>query len=249
MLIVLVAIIVGLIIGLFSSFSLPTVYYSYITLIILVSLDSLIEAGRAFYNKNFSNSYFLLKWLSDMLLAVLFKALGDALGVDLAIPIIIYLGMRMFDNTSKLIKTWYKRQRRKRKILELWIRDEGESTDLPVEEINPDTERQQKVEYLRSKAKNLRIEADSLVSEADILEEEEAIAQLQNIRRREELKLSLKNAVVSEVKDGNNDKVLENLEPGDNLNDNAKLEPKTLNLKPITEAEKLAKESEETNQN
>lgn len=239
MLIVLVAIIVGLIIGLFSSFSLPTVYYSYVTLIILVSLDSLIEAGRAFYNKNFSNIYFLLKWLSDMLLAVLFKALGDALGVDLAIPIIIYLGMRMFDNSSKLIKTWYKRQRRKRKILEIWIRDEGESTDLPVEEINPDSERQQRVDYLRSKARNLRIEADSLVSEADTLEEEEAVSQLQNIRRREELKLNIENSTLKTFHDTSENKELDN-----NVSADSREEQKIENVKPITEAEKLAKETE-----
>lgn len=239
MLIVLVAIIVGLIIGLFSSFSLPTVYYSYVTLIILVSLDSLIEAGRAFYNKNFSNIYFLLKWLSDMLLAVLFKALGDALGVDLAIPIIIYLGMRMFDNSSKLIKTWYKRQRHKRKILEIWIRDEGESTDLPVEEINPDSERQQRVDYLRAKARNLRIEADSLVSEADTLEEEEAVSQLQNIRRREELKLNVENSTLKTSHDTSENKELDN-----NVSADSREEQKIENVKPITEAEKLAKETE-----
>lgn len=244
MLIVLVAIIVGLIIGLFSSFSLPTVYYSYVTLIILVSLDSLIEAGRAFYNKNFSNVFFLLKWLSDIVLAVLFKALGDALGVDLAIPIIIYLGMRMFDNSSKLIKTWYKRQQRKRKILEIWIRDEGESTDLPVEQINPDSERQQKVDYLRAKAKNLRIEADSLVSEADTLEEEEAISQLQNIRRRDELKLKTENSTLKSAQDASEVKEQDNEE-----SDDSRGEQKIENVKPITEAEKLAKETKDLKHN
>ena len=183
MLIFLIALVIGLLIGLFTNVNVPSVYYPYLTLLILVSLDSLIGAARAIYAKTYANSYFLLSWFTDALAVVVFNALGDAIGVDLAVPLVIYLGMRMFHNIDKLRRTWYKRQTRRRRLLRVWIDEEGESSDLPVEDINPDNQRQVRAEVLRKRAKNLRIEADSLVNEADALEESEALDQLQSSRR------------------------------------------------------------------
>ncbi len=185
MLIFLIALVIGLIIGLFANVSVPAVYYSYITLTILVSMDSIIEAARAKYNRTYTNSFFFFQWISNVLLAGLFNAIGDALGVDLAVPVIIFLGMRMFSNIDKLRRSWFKRQNRRRRIIRLWVDRESNSTDLPVEKINPDNTRQSRSETLRNRARNLRIEADSLVSEADALEEDEAIEQLSNLKKDE----------------------------------------------------------------
>ena len=185
MLVFLIALIVGLLIGLFSTVTIPTVYYPYITLVILSSLNSIIFAAYSRYTKTYSNAYFILKWISDLALVIIFNALGDAIAVDLATPVIIFLGISMFNNLSKIRRAWFRRQERRRSIMRIWVEQEGSSTKLPIEEINTESSRQAKAIRLRNRARDLRIEADSLISEADTLEEEEAIEQLQQSMRKE----------------------------------------------------------------
>lgn len=183
----LLAIILGLLIGLFATVSLPNVVYSYIALAILCTIDSLIGAARARVARRYSSMIFVTGWLGNLVLALVMNAIGDALGVDLALPVTILLGMRIFSNVAKLRRIWLKNLQKRQRTIRVWMEKTGQSAeDLPLEEASGEqTERQKKVDDLRSRARMLRLQADSLLSEADVLFEQEAMAQLAKIRQEE----------------------------------------------------------------
>ncbi len=180
----LLAIILGLLIGLFATVTLPNVIYSYVALAILCTIDSLIGAVRARIGRHYSTMIFLTGWLGNLLVALVMNAIGDALGVDLALPVTILLGMRIFNNVAKLRRMWLKSMAKRQRTIRVWIEKTGQrAEDLPIEQASGElTERQKKVDDLRSQARMLRLQADSLLSEADVLFEEEAMAQLSRIR-------------------------------------------------------------------
>lgn len=187
----LLALIIGLLIGLFTNVNIPNAYYPYITLVILASIDALIAGVRSKNNKTYSNQYFVLAWLSNVAFVILFKALGDALGVDLAVALIVFLGMRIFYNFSKLRRTWFNKLKRRRNLLKVWS-EEQDIEDTAVEDVNVENKRQEEAERLRNQARNLRIKADDLVSQADALEEKEALEQLEQTNAKQKAEAEAK---------------------------------------------------------
>lgn len=173
----LLAVIIGLLIGLFVNVSLPNVLFPYLALIILCTLDALIGGIRARYARRYSPGLFITGWLGDCLAAVVLNALGDALGVQLNLAVQIYLGIRIFKNIASLRRIWISRLERRQRTIRVWMEKTGKKPDeLPVEALSGEGgERGKRVEELRARAKNLRLEADSLLNEADVLFEQEAM--------------------------------------------------------------------------
>lgn len=184
----LLAIIVGLLIGLFVTVSLPSVAYTYLALVILCTFDSLIGGVKARYARRYSNRIFLSGWIGNVAVAVLMNAAGDALGIDLALPVMILLGMRIFNNVAGLRRLWLRRVEKRQRTIRVWMEKTGQAPeDLPIETASGEiTERQKRVDELRNQARRLRLEADSLLNEADVLFEQEAMSQLLRQRAQEE---------------------------------------------------------------
>lgn len=176
----LLAIIIGLLIGLFMNVNLPNVVYPYLALLILCTLDSLIGGAKSRYARRYSAGLFITGWLGNCLTAVLLNALGDALGVNLALPVQILLGMRIFRNVAGLRRIWLSRLERRQRTIKVWMEKTGKRPeDLPVEALSGESgERSRRAEELKTRARNLRLEADSLLNEADALFEQEAMDNL-----------------------------------------------------------------------
>ncbi len=96
----LLALVIGLVIGLQFSFTIPTEYAHFTAVGILAALDAVLGAVRAELNQAYDNRVFITGLLSNIALAVALTYLGDRLGVDLTIAAVVAFGVRMFDNVA-----------------------------------------------------------------------------------------------------------------------------------------------------
>jgi small basic protein len=96
----LLGLLIGLMLGLAFSFSIPAEYSRYTAVGILAALDSLLGAARAELDGKFDNRIFLSGFFANILLAGLLTFLGDRLGVDLYIAAIVAFGVRTFNNLA-----------------------------------------------------------------------------------------------------------------------------------------------------
>jgi small basic protein len=99
-------IILGLLVGIFIGFVLPSdlspplVYSKYISVSFLAGMDSVLGAVRAGIEKKFNVQVFVSGFFANALLAALLTWLGDRLGVDLYLAAVVTFGVRVFDNLA-----------------------------------------------------------------------------------------------------------------------------------------------------
>jgi small basic protein len=96
----LLALVIGLVIGLQFSFTVPQEYARYTAVGILAALDAILGAARAELNHAYDNRVFISGLMSNVALAVGLTFLGDRLGVDLSLAAVVAFGVRMFDNVA-----------------------------------------------------------------------------------------------------------------------------------------------------
>ena len=96
----LLALVIGVIVGLQFSFTVPAEYARYTAVAILAALDSILGAIRAEINKAYDNRVFITGLLSNVALAIGLTFLGERLNVDLSLAAVIAFGVRMFDNVA-----------------------------------------------------------------------------------------------------------------------------------------------------
>lgn len=93
----LLALIIGLIIGLFWQMNLPAAYSVYLALLILILLDRILQAANAVQREGSGDWIDILAGaLADFALASLLTALGQQLGVPLYLAPVFALGNRIF---------------------------------------------------------------------------------------------------------------------------------------------------------
>ena len=96
----LLALVIGLVIGLQFSFTVPQEYARYTAVGILAALDAILGAARAELTHAYDNRIFISGLLSNVALAIGLTFLGDRLGVDLSLAAVVAFGVRMFDNVA-----------------------------------------------------------------------------------------------------------------------------------------------------
>lgn len=96
----LLGLLIGLMLGLGFSLSVPAEYSRYTAIGILSGLDSLLGAGRAELCGEYDNRIFLSGFFANILLAGLLTFLGDRLGVELHLAAIVAFGVRIFNNLA-----------------------------------------------------------------------------------------------------------------------------------------------------
>ena len=96
----LLGLLIGLMLGLAFSLSIPPEYSRYTATGILAALDSLLGAARAELDGSFDNRIFLSGFFANIVLAGLLTFLGDRLGVDLYVAAIVAFGVRIFNNLA-----------------------------------------------------------------------------------------------------------------------------------------------------
>jgi small basic protein len=92
----------GVLLGLFSQWTIPQEYARYTAVAVLAALDSMVGATRASLEGHYRNRVFLSGLVGNAVLALLITYLGDRLGSDLYLAAIVAFGVRLFNNFSKI---------------------------------------------------------------------------------------------------------------------------------------------------
>ena len=81
---------------------LPARMADFVSLAILAGFDAVIGGVRARREEQFDAAIFTSGFFANMVLAVLLAYLGDKLGVDLYLAVVVALGIRMFANLGRI---------------------------------------------------------------------------------------------------------------------------------------------------
>jgi len=113
MLFALIGFILGIIIALIFKFSIPVEYVRYTAVAILAALDSTFGAIKADLKKEYDNSIFLTGLIFNMIIAAGITYLGDRLGLDLYLAVLVAFVIRIFLNIG-IIRNYFLNYLRKR---------------------------------------------------------------------------------------------------------------------------------------
>lgn len=95
-----IGLIIGIIIGIFAPLTIPIVFARYTAVAILGIFDSIIGAIKADLQGEYRPSIFISGLLFNMFLAVAITYLGDRLGLDLYLAVLVVFTIRIFSNIS-----------------------------------------------------------------------------------------------------------------------------------------------------
>ena len=98
MLIPLIALLAGVLLGLFFPYHISSEYSQYAAIAILTSLDSIFGGIRAVFQKTFHLKIFLTVFAGNAALAILLVYLGKRLDLDIYLVAVIVFGTRLFQN-------------------------------------------------------------------------------------------------------------------------------------------------------
>ena len=98
MLLPICALVIGCLIGILVPWSINPAYSVYVAIAILAALDSVLGGISAILNKRFSMVIFISGLFGNAALAAFIIYLGDKLGLDLYVAIVVVFGTRMFQN-------------------------------------------------------------------------------------------------------------------------------------------------------
>jgi len=101
--------IIGVLIGLLlrDVIVIPAEYSRYLSIGLLVALDSALGGIRSSLAKTFSDRAFVIGLLANLAMASLIVFLGDRLGVDLFLAAVVVFGVRIFNNLSRIRRSLF----------------------------------------------------------------------------------------------------------------------------------------------
>jgi small basic protein len=94
----LLALAVGFLVVYVAKLSVPLALGDYVSVALLAALDSVLGGLRAGLADRFDSWIFVTGFFCNAMLAALFVYAGDRLGVNLYLPVVVALGVRMFYN-------------------------------------------------------------------------------------------------------------------------------------------------------
>ena len=114
-LIPILGLVLGVYLGQFLHIEIPAMMVKYLSIGIMVSLDSVFGGVEALYEKSFDSVLMLSGFVANALLAAALTFIGDMLGLDLYYAAIFAFGVRLFGNLSRIrrhvIEDWRERDR------------------------------------------------------------------------------------------------------------------------------------------
>ncbi len=90
----------GVVIGYLLRYDIPPGYARYLSLAVLVALDSTLGGVRSLLERTFNDRLFISGFLWNTALASLITFMGDRLGVNLYLAAVVALGVRLFQNLA-----------------------------------------------------------------------------------------------------------------------------------------------------
>ena len=109
---ILIAIIIGCVIGAIIGLNIPTIpytYSSYLAIAIIAALDSVFGAITSHLNKNFDMKIFVSGFFVNAILAMALTYLGQRLNVDIYLAAVIVFVGRMFNNLGTIRRYYVER--------------------------------------------------------------------------------------------------------------------------------------------
>ena len=106
---ILIAIIIGCIIGALIGINIPTIPYTYsgyLAIAIIAALDSVFGGVASVINKKFDMKIFISGFFGNAILAILLTVLGEKLNIDIYLAAIVVFVGRMFINLT-IIRKYY----------------------------------------------------------------------------------------------------------------------------------------------
>ncbi len=97
-----VAILVGILLGLLVPYTLSSSTLPYLAVAIIAALDSVFGGLLAYLNKRFNINVFMIGLISNAILAVFLTFIGNILGISLSFAVIVVFGVRMFNNMASI---------------------------------------------------------------------------------------------------------------------------------------------------
>lgn len=94
----LVGIILGIVVGIYTPLHIPIEYARYTAVGIMGIMDSVLGAIRGDLQGHYNATVFISGLITNMLLAIIITFLGDRLGIDLYLAIIVAFTIRMLNN-------------------------------------------------------------------------------------------------------------------------------------------------------
>ena len=124
----LVGLIVGLVIGCFLPWHVPSQYSLYVATGLLAALDSALGGMNARIKKSFNLSIFLSGFFGNAIIAVFLTWLGDKLGLPLYLAAVVVFGTRMFQNFAEIRRELLTSKQKRAKISQDIVRDGEDGT-------------------------------------------------------------------------------------------------------------------------
>lgn len=117
-----VGFLVGIVLGIYAPLAIPIEYSRYTAVAILAILDSILGAVRADLQIQYNSAIFISGLLTNMILAALITFIGDRLGLDLYLAIVIAFTIRILQNIAIIryvfIEKWLGRKKTQEMIME-----------------------------------------------------------------------------------------------------------------------------------
>lgn len=96
----LIGIALGILIGIYTPLHIPIEYARYTAVGIMGIMDSVLGAVRGDLQGRYNATVFISGLVTNMFLAIIITFLGDRLGIDLYLAIIVAFTIRMLNNTG-----------------------------------------------------------------------------------------------------------------------------------------------------
>ena len=105
-----VALVVGIVIGLLWSPQVPPDLQPYLPIAVVAALDAVFGGVRARIDGIFDDKVFVVSFVTNVVVAALIVYLGDKLGVggQLATGVVVVLGIRIFGNAAAIRRGIFK---------------------------------------------------------------------------------------------------------------------------------------------
>lgn len=122
MIIIAIAILLGILAGLFVPYNLSNDTLPYVAVGILAALDTVFGGVWANLQHRFKVGMFMTGLFSNVILAILFAFMGDKLGIDLSLAVVVVFGVRIFNNLSNIrryiVDRYYRVKNFQQKLIE-----------------------------------------------------------------------------------------------------------------------------------
>ena len=134
MITVALAVMLGILAGLFVPYNLSNDTLPYVAVALLAALDTIFGAIWSNLEKRFKVGMFMTGLISNALLAILFTFMGNKLGLDLSLAVVVVFGVRIFNNLSNIRRYLFERYTRVKNLRLKRIEAEKSREETEIDE-------------------------------------------------------------------------------------------------------------------